>query len=294
MESPYNPLVKLQLDQTLRSYGSRLRSISSDYYQEVDGWHRVGSHTGKCLLYHDWDSFRTLQMMGCALYRECDTVQSVISKMISYVVSSGHTYGVSLRDVPGTVSRIKVSERLLNEIEAIIEITMESAFPGGWQQMQEESMLRLFREGEFFRRLFDTEDGIAVRFIEPDRIRPPKLDDEGQRNLGVIPAEGDVLTIEGYWFFNPKPNLPPLDPRNFDELEAKEVQHCRQGVDANDPRGVPILWSAYCHSNRIREVDTAMCELAITQSSYAVIRQYDNTIRIEDMRRIAAGFAEGS
>lgn len=279
------------LSRVLSSYRTRLNSISSDYYQEIEGWHRVGSREGKCLLYHDWSSFRTLQQMGCALYRECDTIQSVISKMVSYVVSSGHTYGVSIRDVPGTISKIKVSDRLLNEIEAIVEITMDTAFPGGWQQMQEESVLRLFREGEFFRRLFAGDSGISVRFIEPERIRPPKLDTEGNRDLGVITAPGDAVTIEGYWYWNPKPGVPPLDPANFQELSAVEVQHCKQGVDANDPRGVPVLWMAFCHSQRIKEVDVAMCELAITQASYAVVRQYDNTISVEDMRRIASGFA---
>ena len=293
MSDSTNLSLWLNLQQLLADYRQRIHRVSPDYYSEVDGWFRVGSRSGKCLLYKDWQTFRTLQQMGCKLFRECETVQSVISKMISYVVSSGHSYGVSVRDVPGTISRVKVSDRLLDEVEAIVEITMDTAFPGGWQAMQEESVLRLFREGEFFRRLFLDSDGIAVRFIEPDRIRPPRMDDEGNRNLGTIPAEGDVVNVEGYWYWNPPPGA--NDPYNlayFEQLPATEVQHAKQGVDANDPRGIPILWQTYCHSQRIREVDVAMCELAITQASYAVIRQYDNTISIDDMRRIARGFAE--
>jgi len=276
----------------LQRYIEQLARVRADYRQEVQGWHQVGGSNGlgKGLPYNSFETFRQIQRTGCRLYRDCDTIQSVVSKMVSYVVSSGHTYGVSARKVPGTISRVRVSKRLVDEIKAIIDITMDTAYPGGWQAMQEESVVRLYREGEFFRRIFTGDDSLDVRFIEPEYIRPRPKDPDGNVHLGILTADGDAVTVKGYQYWKPTRDNYSLDDENFIVLDASEVQHAKQGVDANDPRGIPILWVTDCRAKRMDEVDEAMCELAVTQASYAVIRQYDNSVTIEHMREIARGF----
>lgn len=270
------------MDQHLLRLSDRLRRVSSDYLAEVSGWTRTGAQSAKSLPYHDWNSFRAIQTASAALYDDCPTVRSVVGKMVSYCVSSGHTYGVSQRFVPGTLSSRKPSKRLLDEIEAIVEMTLDAAYPGGWQAMQEESMLRLMKEGEFFRRIFESDGLAVVRFIEPSNIRPPRLDSDGNRDLGLITDPLDAVTVVGYWLHTP--------PDKYKKVLATEIQHAKYGVDANDPRGVSPFWSAVCHSQRIKEVDVAMCELAITQASYAVIRQYETGVTIDNLRRIASSF----
>jgi hypothetical protein len=281
-----NELQLMDAKHVIRDWLSSIGRINPDYYAEVSDWTRVGSHKDKCLPYTDWPTFRTLQMIGCYLYENCPTVKSAISKMNSYVVSSGHKYTVVSRKVPASISRERVSEKLVDEIKLIIEMTQDNCYPGGWHALQEESIVRLYREGEYFRRIFDTDDGIVIRFIEPQYIYPPVMDDIGRRDLGLITRDGDVVDVVGYWLRKPQRNQEDL----FERLEAEDVQHSKQGVDANDPRGIPVLWTTYCHSNRIKEVDHAMCELALAQSAYAVIRQYDSSISLENMRSIATHF----
>lgn len=281
----YEPHIRQLVDE----YRSRVGRIHPDYFNEVSGWSRPTSYRDKCLPYDSWRSLRMLQEVGCYLYEQCPTVHSAISKMVSYVVSSGHKYTVVKKDLPPKIRRgVSVSDSIVSEIKAIIDITMENAYPGGWQAMQEESVVRLYREGEYFRRLFVTEDGVQVRFIEPMYIQSPHDDANKDIDLGIVSAPGDAVNVVGFW--HKTQDEEGLD--KFTELSAKEVQHAKQGVDANDPRGIPLLWTTYCHSNRIKEVDIAMCELAITQSSYSVIRQHDATISMKGIKDIARGFSE--
>ena len=279
----YSLAIRNYVDQ----YRARVGRISPDYFNETHGWSRPASYRDKCLPYDNFEQLRMLQTMGCYLFEQCPTIHSAISKMVSYVVSSGHNYTVVKKDLPPKLRRgVSVSDSVVEEIKAIIEITKENAYPGGWQAMQEESIVRLYREGEYFRRMFVTPDGIQVRFIEPMYIRSRPEDPDAQRDLGIITADGDAVNVTGFWYMSSDEQ----GNEQYEQLSARDVQHAKQGVDANDPRGIPILWTSYCHSNRIKEVDTAMCELAITQSSYSVIRQHESTITSQAIKDIARGF----
>ena len=280
---------ELAIRRHVDAYGRRLAHVSPDYMSEIAGWSRPVSYRDKCLPYDSYQTLRTLQEVGCYLHEYCPTIRSAISKMVSYTVSSGHKYTVVKRDLPPKLRRgISVSDSVVKEIKSIIDYTMETAYPGGWQAMEEESIVRLYREGEYFRRLFSTDQGVQVRFIEPMYIQSPGDDPNRERDLGIITAPGDVVDVKGFWYKTADDNGQDV----YTELSAADVQHAKQGVDANDPRGIPILWTTYCHSNRIKEVDTAMCELAITQSSYAVVRQHESTITSQSIRQIAEGFSK--
>jgi len=281
-------LISLEVKQAIDFWKSSVQSVDGDYAFETMGWTRPGNqHNDKCLPYDDFRSMRQLQKIGCYLFEQCPTVKSAISKMVSYVVSAGHTYSVVRKTVPKKVSRgISVSDAVLEEIKVIVAHTMDTCYPGGWRSMQEESIIRLYREGEYFRRIFVTADDVQVRFIEPAHIKSPSDDPKQNVDLGIITSPGDAVDVTGYWLmgYDDKGN------RNWTALPASEVQHAKQGVDANDPRGVPVLWTTYCQSERMKSINEAMCKLAVTQAAYAVVRQYDNSITLDRMRDIASGF----
>ena len=272
------------------SWKNQMMSVDSDYAFEINGWTRPGHFgEGKCLPYDDWKSLRQLQEIGCHLYENCLTTKSAINKMISYVIGSGHSYEVVRRSVPKSVSRgVSVSDSAIEDIRQIIEYTMENSYPGGWQAMQEESIVRLFREGEYFRRIFATDDGVAIRFVEPFYIQSPDNDPNRNRDLGIVSSPGDAVTIESYWLMS----YDESGNKEWSQVPSGDLQHCKQGVDANDPRGIPVLWTTFCQSQRIPSINEAMCKLAVTQAAYAVVRQYDNTVTLERMRDIARGMQD--
>ena len=278
----------VEVIKAINSWKRSLASVDSDYAFETAGWSSPGTNIRlKCLPYYDFNSLRELQEIGCYLYENCPTIRSAISKMVSYVVSSGHRYNVSRRRVPKKFARgVSVSESVVDEISAIVDYTMDNCYPGGWRSLQEESIVRLYREGEYFRRIFQSGQDVQVRFIEPYSIKSPQSIDENE-TLGVQTAPGDAVTVTGYWHYN----CDGADCKST-FIPSNEVQHAKQGVDANDPRGVPVLWTTFCQSARIKNVNEAMCKLAITQAAYAVVRQYDSTITFERMKSIAKGFSD--
>lgn len=275
-----------QINQILERLKVRTHGISQDYMFETFGWSKPTNRgsSGKFLPYENWDDLRAIQKMGAYLYENCPSIRSAIGKMVSYVVSSGHHYDIGVRSVPTSVSPFRVGKKLVPELKGIIEYTMESAYPGGWQAMQEEAVIRKNRDGELFRRIFETDNGLEIRYVEPVQIQ-----DDGQIRddvyMGIQTAPGDAVTPVGYWF-----KRITKKGAEYTVIPAAEMQHSKQGVDANDPRGFPLTWMIYCHSQRIKEVDEAMCELAITQAAYAVIRQFDPMITTDDIRAIARGF----
>ena len=112
---------------------ARSLNVSSDYIFEAYGWHKpsFNKSSGKILPYTSWSELRAIQRLGGYLYENCPTMRSAINKMVSYVVSSGHRYELGIREVPSSMTSFKVGKKLIPEIRSIIELTMESAYPGG-------------------------------------------------------------------------------------------------------------------------------------------------------------------
>ena len=277
----------------IQAQNNRLARVSADYLHETVGWHTSTSDTTKMIPYaSSWEALRSLQRVGDGMYQKCPVVRAAIEKFISYVVGPGHGYDVIKRDVSRSKTGVRVGQRLINEIEYLIEEIQSTCFPGGWAAMQSETISRWLRHGEYFRRKFATENGLQVRFVEPFQVRTPPATDLDSKDLGLIFGPFDRTVPLGYWVLRDLEN--PGDPRNYDPIDAVNIQHAKQGVDANDYRGVTPFFMVLCHSDRIRLTDMAMVELALTQSAYAVVRQYEETITINDIRRIAKNFKEGS
>lgn len=267
-------------------YMNRMQMVSQDYLFERLGWAGSTGKVNKCLPYSNEKAVFDLQRVGCWLYNACPIVRSATEKFVSFVIGSGHGYNVAFREglPPGGVT---VDDTTLQQIRWSIQWTMENCYPGGWLALQEETVRRWLREGEVFRRVFNTADGSRVRFVEPYTIRQAPGDDI-PGIMGVISEPGDAASVIGFWH-NPKVETSSRR-EDFVELSSASVQYLKYGVDANDPRGVGPFPMVLCSSDRIRTISVAMNELALTQSSYAVVRQYDNVVTADEMRRIASGF----
>lgn len=273
-----------------RQYAERMALLADDYIQERLGWSGYGADQSKGIPYAgDQNMVFTLQRVGCYLYNSCPTIRSAVEKFISFVVGSGHTYDVSLREnVPK--NGLTVDDSTLDMVRWAVQWTQENCYPDGWLALQEESIRRYLREGEVFRHKFTSANGLQVRFIEPYQIQQkPGSNVPGE--FGIVKSEGDATQVKSYWYLR-NPSLGSSE-QNFESLSATKVQHLKYGVDGNDPRGISPFPMVTCHSKRIKLIDMAMVELALTQSSYAVVRQYDNVVSATEMRRIAEGFRAG-
>jgi hypothetical protein len=149
--------------------------------------------------------------------------------------------------------------------------------------MQEETIRRKFRDGEFFRWVAVRDGKLKVRFIEPPEIRHDngKLGEKFPFGINYLELEDGKIdaTVPVSYTYLPNSKANSFDEDDFEYLNASVIQHSTFGVDQNDPRGLPLGWLAYCQLMKLQEVNEAMCELAMTQASFAAIRTYASTER---------------
>jgi hypothetical protein len=292
----------------LERFDRRLCRISPEGIRDELSWSGWGTWDkrtrGKCLPYWDQQSLDEMHRVGCELARDT-TVQSLISSMVSYVINKGWRYSV----VPSEGSRI--AESSIDRLSAALQSVIRLASLGtrtSWLVIQKESYRRLLRDGEFFRQWWITEPGkLEVRFIEPCDIRQPKEprtirnrdtlptqiqllfypDGRPPGEFGIVSDPDDANRILGFWRRRWIETPGRFDKEEvFDFLPASRVQHAKDGVDENDPRGVPAFYDGLCHVKRINEVDEAMAALAVTQSEYAAVVTHKTANRREAIRSL--------
>lgn len=275
-------------DLMISDYYNRLSAIAKDWCEEHRGWNSYHMQEKHVPHYGDQAVLGNLQQDGQYLYYACPVIRSAVEKFISYVVFSGHTYDVlEYETKPSTAA--SVTKQQLKEMKWIIEWTQENCFPGGWQAMQEETVRRWLVVGEAFREHTYSNESLVVRFPEPYQVRQkPGIEVPGK--MGIVFDEDDAASVRGYWV-NRRP-AGGSRAEDFDYVPSSKMQHIKYGVDANDLRGVGPFPMLKCHSVRIRNTDVAMVELALTQSQYAVVRQHDNIMTVDKIRKIAEGFKD--
>jgi hypothetical protein len=231
------------------------------------------------------------------------TIIAATQKLLSYVICTGHTYRFSPRRLPVKNKRLlKTQLAGADALTLRLELALEALF---WYQIQEESFYRFIRDGEFFRRVWDTATGIDITFLEPEHIENPtdiqritnieevptpiiqamqKLN-QPVGMLGIVFDPQDVRIVLGYWHLLPKQGRDGGDV--WEWIDGRKVQHCKDGVDRNDPRGIPRFYWALCHVAGIDEINGAMIDLALVQAEHAAIYNYDQSTMISDIELIA-------
>lgn len=259
-------------DKVLRNGLMERYDRAIDRYRNLNSWYKNSPSAKLSLPYHNWRTWHETYQISSEAYRDCLLLKSAIEIMISYVVSDQVTYAVNpRRTYTATADELK-------KVTRSVEYTSSQDW---WHQMQEESVLRYFRDGEYFRRIFvDDSKDLVIRFVEPFNIKTdPQIEverDDFRDGLGIIHSEGDAVDVIGYWVRKLR-----ADGRGdeYKEVPADQIQHAKHGVDSNDPRGIGLGYMAYCHLMQHKEVSEAMVELALVQASYAAVRVYDTNVR---------------
>jgi len=132
-----------------------------------------------------------------------------------------------------------------------------------WTIRQQETVLRLDRDGECFLRYFKGTDGcLRVRFVEPGSVSTP-LSQTGNKNVrfGIEFDADDAETAVAYWV-------------NGERVDAAEIQHRKANVDSTTPRGVPLLWGQRLHLRRANKNVLNISAKVDVVSSIALIRKH--------------------
>lgn len=245
----------------------------------------------KTIPYSCEDTLRKVRNTGRWLYSQ-PTVRNCTDIMISFVIKNGHSYSFSPR-MPATAERARrTQERVVQRMDVAVEVQRERL---KWRNIQQESYLRLLRDGEYFRRFEGRGDSLDVWFIEPEFINQPRIQTLEQivnreqvpeevfgpwehfrkvaGEFGVVKSPNDARVTLGYW-----EHLPKSGPRGLDEwswIPASELQHNKDGVDDVDPRGIPRFYYSLKHNLAIEEVNGGMVDLTLIQAEHAAIYNFD-------------------
>lgn len=279
---------------------------AEEHYRETRGW--VGnSYSQGCkkpLPYHDWWSFRGLQVIGGQLYHESIPIRGAIEKLISYFVGKGHTYTFHARRQRGqlqTAEPSRETKMLMLDMDDIVKDTIERLC---WPQFQEETARRALRDGEVWRRVDKTDadlDGsdneVDIWHEEPWIYRSPHDPPREVRagKYGIVRNQKDARKVEFYWRYTGDMNLEDQNKtggtgeryEEFDRVLPNDVQHMKYGVDENDPRGIPLFYMCYMDACQLQEVDRGAVELLLTMAAYAAVHLWmtgTDATKIESMR----------
>jgi hypothetical protein len=70
------------------------------------------------------------------------------------------------------------------------------------------------------------------------------------------------------------------------------IVHGKRGVDANDPRGLPLLWRAYCPIRQIDILDDALTQVMVTVADHSCVYEYDAIVDNRAIRAVADGVSQ--
>ena len=173
---------------------------------------------------------------------------------ISYIVGSGHIYRAIAK------GQATPSAQLIGEVQAVLDEFVQA---NKWHKRQQEIVRRKDRDGECFLRLFPVADGSTrIRFVEPGQVATPtERSGDPAAAMGIQTAPGDVETVLGYW----------IDGQLID---AREIQHRKENVDANVRRGLPLFYPVRKNLRRAEKLLRNMSTVAQIQSAIALIRKH--------------------
>ena len=286
-------------------FDQRFERLSAKFLQTEYGYDAftLRSETGKrCLPYRCDGTLAKVRNAGRWLAMK-PTIIAASQKLISYVIAAGHTYRFEPRTLAiGNRRLLKQQERAAEQLTRRLALELERLF---WYGIQEETYSRLLRDGEVFRRIWDTPLGIDLTFIEPELFLNPTSFDRiinfsevpldvvvrirhANRivgTLGIVDDGQDVRKAIGYWQKVPHGHSDGGDGWLW--VDGDKIQHLKDGVDSNDPRGVPRFYWALCHVVGIDEINGAMIDLALVQAEHAAVYNFDQNTFISDIDKIA-------
>jgi len=191
---------------------------------------------------------------------------------VSYIVGSGHVYRATTKK--HMKKHRDTSPDLVAEVQALVD---EFIRVNRWQRRQQETVLRLDRDGEAFLRYFVGSGGMTfVRFVEPGQIyAPTEAVRDPSLSYGIAVDQDDVETVHAYYV----DGLP---------IDAAEIQHRKANVDANVKRGLPLYYPVRKNLRRAEKLLRNMSTVAEIQSAIALIRKHRTATRTAVQQYVAS------
>ena len=253
------------------------------YYREVVGWMSTGADdtaAEKALPYYDFETFRATLRLGSRLFHESMLGKTIHENLLSYLVGTGHSY---------SVERVQTDSDGNKEDATTIEAQKAlDAFMSfyEWPNLQEEFYNRWFRSGDLIRIVQPLGRTVEFAYVEPFHLTPP---DTGRRAqaapFGIEYRNGNVNLPIRYWIVDANGKPKPVDRVTRSQI----VSHGKRGVDHNDPRGIPLLWLAYCPAREIDELDRALSKIMAATSEHAVVYDYNPDVSNAAITLVADG-----
>lgn len=221
-------------------------------------WDEIGKLTERsgpsAMPYSTWEELQKIRVYCRCLAHSNEFAINGHENRISYIVGTGHVYKVEdITDSGGA------NEDL---IAAVQEVVDDFVKVNRWHCRQQEIRRRIDRDGECFLRMFNVDGELIVRFIEPAQIKTPeKLRSNPNIEFGIEHAPNDAETIIAYYV-------------DDEPVPADEIQHRKENVDGNVPRGVPLFWPVRKELSRADKTLRNMAALAEVQSAIAMIRRH--------------------
>ena len=178
---------------------------------------------------------------------------------VNYIVGSGHMYRASAK------KHREAAPELVADVQTLLD---EFLRVNRWQRRQQETVLRVDRDGEAFLRYFVGSGGMTfVRFVEPGQIyAPADAARDPSLSYGIAADPDDVETVHAYYV----DGIP---------IDAAEIQHRKGNVDANVKRGLPLYYPVRKNLRRAEKLLRNMSTVAEIQSAIALIRKHRTATR---------------
>lgn len=231
-----------------------------DFWEEVTGWMRTSENDdvlNKALPYYDIHSLRGTQRLGARLFHESMLGKVIHENLVSYIVGEGHQYTVK---PVGDKDEDEITIRAQSAVDLFL-----SRYE--WPDHQEEFINRWFRTGDTFRIIEPSGGTVDFAYIESHNVRPPETSRGQDKAPFGIEYDGGNVNREKTFYVS----TDGASPKPVAKWGRRQVlSHGKRGVDRNDPRGVPLLWVAYCPCREIDELDRALSRVMAQVSEHAV------------------------
>lgn len=245
---------------------SRFSFVTSGQYGNVQ--------ERKHLPYRDIQELNNVQYLGARLFHESVLGRTIHENLLSYVVGTGHSYTVKAQP------NANPSESDIKRAQAVVDAMLTYH---DWPCVQEETYNRRFRSGDNIDRLVPI-GGI----VDVIRIEPHELQAERDAPFGVKYQDGDVRNPET--FFVATGNNAKAKPEKAWDRQSV-ICHGKRGVDLNDPRGVPLLFPAYCPTRTIDELFHGLGKVLGSVFDHIVVYNHLSTSTNQKIAQVAYGLS---
>lgn len=245
-----------------------------------EAWNSVGFNGQVPYLQHQPLTIRVYdeaRRVGRALHRQNLYAGGAHKNRVDYLVGPGIGWKLVAHDKEAEDDALTLQAN--NALQAFQK-------QSDWLLRERDMVLRCDRDGESFQRLYLNADGpLKVRWIEPERVRPPASSTHAAP-FGVEPDKKDAETVKAYWVLEGDDAIPT---RVLAEQSATKhvdggiphIVHAKSNVDQSWPRGWPMLWAAREALITCDKITQAMATVAAIQSKIAMIRKHESATSSE-------------